>query len=98
LDSGALHFDFLEDLGNALESLGRCSLCAEKLAELLSLLVVVRRVPGDVSGLAVEEVWIDVTLANRSNNTVGTKHLLLDCEYMCYRELADGTKAVPKRA
>jgi hypothetical protein len=56
LDSGALAFDLLEDLGDALKSLGRCSLCAEELAKLLSLLVVVRRVPRDVSGLAVKKI------------------------------------------
>jgi len=56
LNAGALAFDFLQDLRDALKSLGRCSLSVEELSELLSLLVVVRRVPGDVSGLAVEEV------------------------------------------
>jgi hypothetical protein len=56
LNLGALAFDLLQDLGDALESFRWCSLSVEELAELLSLLVVVRRVPGDVSGLAVEEV------------------------------------------
>jgi hypothetical protein len=48
--------DLFQDLGNTLEGLGWCGLSVEELAELLSLLVIVRRVPGDVGGLAVEEV------------------------------------------
>jgi len=55
-DAGALSLNFLQDFRNALQSLRRRSLGVEKLAELLALVVVVRRVPGDVSGLAVEEV------------------------------------------
>jgi len=58
LDAGALAFDLLQDLRDALECLRRRCLTVEELAELLSLLVVVRRVPGDVGGLTVEEVWI----------------------------------------
>jgi len=58
LDAGALAFDLLQDLRDALECLRRRGLTVEELAELLSLLVVVRRVPGDVGGLTVEEVWI----------------------------------------
>jgi hypothetical protein len=73
LDSRALAFDLLQDLGNALESLGRGSLSAEELAELLSLLVVVRRVPGDVGGLAVEEVWVEIRLVTACADTVATK-------------------------
>jgi hypothetical protein len=57
LDAGALSLNFLQDLRDALESLGRRSLGVEELAELLALLFVVRRVPGNVGRLAVEEVW-----------------------------------------
>ena len=56
-DAGALALDLLQDLGEALKGLGRRSLGREELAELLALVIGVRGVPGDVSGLAVEEVW-----------------------------------------
>jgi hypothetical protein len=52
-----LSLNFLQDLRDALESLGRRSLGVEELAELLALLFVIRRVPGNVGRLAVEEVW-----------------------------------------
>jgi hypothetical protein len=51
-----LSLNLLQDLRDPLESLGRRSLGVEELAELLALVVVVRRVPRDVSRLAVEEV------------------------------------------
>ena len=99
LDAGALAFDLLEDLGDALEGLGRCSLCAEKLAEFLALVVVVRRVPGDVGGLAVEKVWVDFALANGSNCTIGTRHLWSSTASTEFSNpgFADGTQAVPER-
>jgi hypothetical protein len=56
LDAGALSLNLLQDLRDPLESLGRRSLGVEELTELLALVVVVRRVPRDVSRLAVEEV------------------------------------------
>lgn len=61
-DARALAFDLLQDLGDALKSLGWRGLGVEELAELLALVVVVRRVPGDVSGLAVEEVLEDLSV------------------------------------
>ena len=73
LDAGALAFDLLKDLGDALESLGWRSLCAEELAELLSLLVVVRRVPGDVGGLAIEEVWVEIKISNCFYGIIASK-------------------------
>jgi hypothetical protein len=56
LDAGALSLNFLQDLRDPLESLGRRSLSVEELAELLALLLVVWWVPGNVGRLAVEEV------------------------------------------
>jgi len=57
LDAGALGLDLGEDLGNALEGLGRSGGSIEELAELLAFLLRVRRVPGDVCWLAVEEIY-----------------------------------------
>jgi hypothetical protein len=57
LDAGALSLNLLQELRDPLKGLGRRSLGVEELAELLALVVVVRRVPADVRGLAVEEVW-----------------------------------------
>jgi hypothetical protein len=62
LDSGTLALNLLQDLGNALEGLGWCSLVVEEFAKLLSLIVVVRRVPADVGRLAIEKVWIETKL------------------------------------
>jgi hypothetical protein len=56
LDASALT-KLLHNFGDAWQSLGRCSLSLEKLAELLALLLVVWWVPRDVGGLSFEEIW-----------------------------------------
>lgn len=48
--------NLLEHLGHARHRLRRGALLLEEIAELLALLLCVRRVPGDVCGLALEEV------------------------------------------
>lgn len=56
LDMRVLVLEELDDLGDALDRLGRCSGALEEGAELLAFVFVVWRVPGNVRRLAFEEV------------------------------------------
>jgi len=57
LELALLGRNLLHDLRDARQRLRRRGLGLEELAQVLALLVVVRRVPADVGRLALEEVW-----------------------------------------